>query len=915
MYPLHARQRFNSEVIVIGDGLVAFSAALEATVHGRQTMVAAAGPALASELTIALQGRVGEPADAHLSALADRVAAAGGAHGGWLDPALAQMVADQMLTEAGVTVLLYAIPIRAIEREGRAAGVLMAGKDGLYTIAAGAIVDATEGGVLFRNAGAEFVVPETVTATRTLTFQFAGEDLSGLPGEVEGFALAAYPTWPGEVCVTLTGSAPYDGEVVPAALHRASRLAEQAVAKACREAVPGLAGALVSHSGHVMVPLSGAHLASAEAPLPNLLGAGAWVSNAGWGDLAALSADGARAGALAAAAGGAAPDDLSLAEDISLQAEASDVTVFGGGTGGAIAGWAAARNGAQTLLFEAGWALGGIPTCGGIHAYYWGVEGGLQDELHAAADLIADDMGGRDRMHGFHPEARKLALDRLLGEAGVAVRYGWTAVAATRAGDRVANVLLAAPGRLHLVAPAVVVDGTGDADVAAHAGAPMAYGRASDGVSHQYSQSAARFAGDKLTMHNFDAGYVDPRDVADLTRGRRHALQLYWRDTFAAEDRPFNISYLLGLRQSRHIVGDYTLTLADQVANRHFPDVIAFTRGHQDNHAYDYENENDEALLWVWGLGFWQRSMPHELPYRCLTPQGVANVLVACRAVSVSREAHMLFRMIRDMYRIGEAAGTAAALAAADGGDVRGFEVAELQGKLRETGAMLDDWPAEEALPAPEALVAELVDELPRVAVWHLYQHGTAAAPALRAGLASDNENTRWWCAVAGAMTGLPEAAEELLAVFAARDERLPRSRLDEPDYYLIRMAPRWVVAMALLGRLQERGAVAPTAAVLAEDAPADVLIAAVRALGRIGDPAGVAPLRAFIARDDLPTTGRIQNSMRHDEARGHDITWALHLATADALRQLGAPAPELAAPYADDPRAYVRAYAARLLG
>ena len=207
------------------------------------------------------------------------------------------------------------------------------------------------------------------------------------------------------------------------------------------------------------------------------------------------------------------------------------------------------------------------------------------------------------------------------------------------------------------------------------------------------------------------------------TRGRRHALQLYWRDTFTAEDRPFNISYLLGLRQSRHIVGDYTLTLADQVANRHFPDVIAFTRGHQDNHAYDYENENDEALLWVWGLGFWQRSMAHELPYRCLTPQGVANQLVACRAVSVSREAHMLFRMIRDMYRIGEAAGTAAALAIAHGGDVRRFDVAALQGKLRETGAMLDDWPAEEAPIDPAALVAELVDELPRVAVWHLYQH------------------------------------------------------------------------------------------------------------------------------------------------------------------------------------------------
>jgi len=914
-YPLNAPQRFRTEVLVIGDGLAAFSAALAAAARGRQTMVAAAGPALASELTIALQGRVGEPADAHLSALAERVAAVGGAHDGWLDPALAQMVADQMLAEAGVTVLLYAIPIRLVERDGQAAGVLMAGKDGLYTIAAGAVVDATGGGLLFRNAGAEFVTPESVTATRTLTFVFAGDDLSGLPSEIGDFALTAYATWPGEVCVTLTGSAPCDGEPVPAALHSSSRLAEQAVAKACLESVPGLAGALVSHSGHVMVPLNGAHLAVPESPLPNLCGAGAWVANAGWGDLAALSADGVRAGALAAAFGGAVPDGVAVVEDLDLDAESAEVAVFGGGTGGPMAAWAAARNGAKTLLFEAGWALGGIPTCGGIHSYYWGVEGGLQDELDAFADTITDDMGGRGRTHGFHPEARKLALERLLAESGVGIRFGWTAAGATREGDRVTSVLLAAPGRLHRVAPTVVVDGTGDADVLAHAGAPMAYGRATDGLSHQYSQSAARFAGDQLGMHNFDAGYVDPRDVTDLTRGRRHALQLYWRDTFTPEGRPFNISYLLGLRQSRHIVGDVTLTLADQVANRHFPDVIAFTRGHQDNHAFDYENENDEAMLWCWGLGFWKRPMPHELPYRCLTPLGLANALVACRAVSVNREAHMLFRMIRDMYRVGEAAGTAAALAVAHGGDVRGFDVAELQGKLRATGAMLEDWPAEEVAPAPEALVAELVDELPRVAVWHLYQQGEAAVSALLAGLNSDNDNTRWWCAVALAMIDRAEAADTLLQALASGDERLPKTDPNEPEYYIKRMAPRWLTAAMLLGKLQERRAVPLLTAILAKpEAPADHLIAAVRALGRIGDAAAVEPLRAFIARDDLPTVREFQNSVRQEMWLGQDIAWALHLAAAEALKQLGAPASELVRQYVDDARAYVRAYATKLL-
>jgi len=921
--PINAHRRFSTEVLVIGDGLAAFSAALAAAARGKPTMVAAAGPALASELTIALQGRVGAARDEHLQALVERAAAVGGVHGDWVDPALAQIVADQMLSEAGVEVLLYAIPVRiAVRRKasarcGHAVGVLMAGKDGLYTIAAGAVVDATEGGVLFRNAGAKFVAPATVTATRTLYFEFAGDDLSGLPAEVEGFALTAYATWPGEVCVELTGSAPYDSEPVPMALHRASRLAEQAVAKACLAAVPGLSGAMVSHSGHVLVPRNGASLATAGSPLPNLFGAGAWVGDAGWGELTALSADGARAGAAAAGAAGAVPDDVTVVEDLARDAEATEVAVFGGGTGGPFGAWAAARNGAETLLFEAGWSLGGIATCGGIHSYYWGVAGGLQDELDRLTDEIADDMGGHEKAQGFHPEARKLALERLLDEADVAIRFGWTACGATREGDRVTGVLVAAPGRLQLIAPTVVIDGTGDVDVLAQAGAPMMYGRATDGLSHQYSQSAARLAGAQLGHHNFDAGYVDPRDVTDLTRGRRHGLQLYWTgEGYTADSRLFNISYLLGLRQSRHIVGDYTLTLDDQVTNRHFSDVVVFTRGHQDNHAFDYENENDEAMLWCWGLGFWKRAMPHELPYRCLTPQGIANALVACRGVSVSREAHMLFRMIRDMYRIGEAAGTAAALALAQGGDVRAMDVTELQAKLRETGAMLDDWPAEEAVPAPEALVAELVDGLPRVAVWHLYQEGEAAVPALLAGLGSDNENTRWWCAVALAMIGRTEAADTLLQALENCDERLPKTDPNEPEYYVKRMAPRWLTAAVLLGKLRERRAVPLLMAILTKaDAPADHLIAAVRALGRLGDAAAAPALRAMLAREDLPTVRQFQNSFRQEMGVGQDMAWALHLATAEALRQLGAPAPEVATSYLDDPRAYVRAYAAKLLG
>ncbi|MHB8996585.1 MAG: FAD-dependent oxidoreductase [Armatimonadota bacterium] len=919
IYPVDARQRFSAAVLVIGDGLAAFSAALEAAARGQQTMIAAAGPALAAELTVALFGEVRDISDPHLEKLRERVAAVGGEHDGWLDPAIAQLVADQMMAEAGVKVLLYAIPIRVVEQEGRAAGVLMAGKDGLYTIAAGAVIDATENGALFRNSGAEFADPETIRASRTLYFEKAGGDVRNMSAYVADFALIAQVTWPDEVCITLTGEAAYDGAPVPAKLHRASRLAEQRVAKDCLAQMPRLSEALVTHSGHQMLPLSGPHLMwkqSAHSNLANLFGAGAWVSGTGWGKLAELSASGVTAAASACDTVPPIPPELSVREDLDLAAETVSVATFGGGTGGPLAAWAAARNGAQSVIFEAGWSLGGIATCGGIHYYYHGVPGGLQQIVHDTADAIADDLGGRERVQGFHPEARKIALEQLLLEAGVDVRYGWTAAGVVREGDRIKAVLLASPGQLQLVEPAIAIDATGDGDVLAQADAPMAYGRAIDGLSHQYSQSGGCMRGEQLGHHNFDAGYVDPRDITDLTRARRHALQLYWKpESFGGADRLFNVAYLLGLRQSRHIIGDYVLSLNDQVTNRHFPDVVAYGSCHQDNHAFDYENENDDALLWCWGLGFWKRLMRHELPYRCLTPQGLSNALVACRAVSVSREAHMLFRMIRDMYRIGEAAGTAAALALQKGGDVRGFDVSQLQDKLRATGALLEDWPAEETVPTAEALVAELVDELPRVAVWHLYQQGEAAVPALLTGLASENESTRWWSAVALAMIGRAEAADVLLQALQSHDGRLPRPDPNEPEVYLKRMAPRWLMAAMLLGKLQEKRTLEPIAAIL--DNPAQEpnwLIGAVRALGRLGDPAAIEPLQTFIFRGDLPITGEYIDALGKPAKPSPDVAWQLQLATAETLTKLGAPAPELVKPYLNDERAYVREYAAKLL-
>ncbi len=920
--------RLATEILVVGNGWSAVAAALAARATGHQVLLAAATACLPDELTVALHGDFATHDDPQFAEIVQRQQALGGVRGGWLDAPIGELVVDRLLAERGIEVLLYAVPLRLVEHGSDAAGVLFGGKDGCYVIAAGAVVDATGDGVLFRESGVAFTAPNEIRASRCLYLQYASEDLTSLHREVDGCQLTARPTWPGEMCVTATGRAAFDGELVPAELHHQARLAVWPIAAELTAHVPGLAGAVVSHTSHRLLPHNGRRLRTADAAHPrlgNCFGAGAWVTGEGWIDPDDLCHSGTSAGR--AAAGTVRPLYTAEAQLPAAMDVDCDVLVAGGGTGGPLAALGAARQGARTVLLEAGWALGGIGTNGGIHIYYHGVRGGLQDELDEQVTEVTGRMvrgagvpadAGVGRVVGFSPEAKKIVLERQCLDAGVTVRYGETVVDVVMDGTRLTGILAVAPGRLTRYRAAATVDATGDGDVAARAGAQFILGREHDGLSHAYSLSCGLFSGNKVGSSNFDAGYVDATDVVDLTRARRHALQLYWRaEGFTAANRMLYIAPLLGLRQSRHVIADQIVSLADQSTGRSFAHDVAYGQCHYDNHAYDYGSESDEGMMWCWVLGHWHRLMRHGVPYGALLPTGVDGLVMGCRALGVSHDAHMLFRMQRDMQRVGEAAGTAAGLAARGGVTPRQLDVARLRAVLRETGAVKDDWQSEVPRGTPEELVAALTGEDPTMAAWQLYLHGEAAVPALRQGLATGSEDTRWWCATALAMLGQADGADLLLAALEQRDGRLPltaKTRLGGTDQ-VIRGAPRWVAAIPLLGRIGAHEAVPALLAVVADAATEpDTLVAAVRALGRIGDRTAVAPLRELLGRSDLHGEAAFQDSMGGQGQVPRDTRWQLRLAAAEALNALGAPVPEVVEPYLNDERANVRSLAQRLL-
>jgi hypothetical protein len=180
---------------------------------------------------------------------------------------------------------------------------------------------------------------------------------------------------------------------------------------------------------------------------------------------------------------------------------------------------------------------------------------------------------------------------------------------------------------------------------------------------------------------------VDPTDPEDVTHaeleGRRQAVAL---TDFLTDNIPgFEHCYLIemapqiGIRESRRITGEYVLTADDILAARRFPDVIARCGAPIDIHVPSGD-----------GLELTDVQCAYDIPYRVLLPQAVDNLLVTGRAVSSSHEAFASLRVTAPVMAMGQAAGTAAVLAAKRGVRPCAVDTDELQRLLLEDGAILD---------------------------------------------------------------------------------------------------------------------------------------------------------------------------------------------------------------------------------
>ena len=376
----------------------------------------------------------------------------------------------------------------------------------------------------------------------------------------------------------------------------------------------------------------------------------------------------------------------------------------------------------------------------------------IVDDLVAqgAAKPPTNDLEGGSAHSGYAPwhrgtvpfefEPAKRLFDRMILDAGIQLRYFTTALYPRVEDDRIAGMFVASKAGIEYIRARTVVDATGDADVAYRSDCPMLIGLEEEGhkgwmppasISYVLEDVDAKAFGDYCRAGDYrfreligklretnewpfdesvfigfelpnpkeyyikvsplpDAEGFDGTDPNILTRGMtdgRKAVETQiaiLREHFPgfANARLTQTCPMVGVRATRRIVGQYKLSVEDARSGRSFDDTIALTGFHWDMAA---PGSSQRMLHKV------EMPLPYvEIPYRCIVPQGVENLLAPGRGLSADWDVVGPCRIMPAVFAMGQAAGTAAVMAVNSGQAMRDLDVPTLRQSLRDQGAIVD---------------------------------------------------------------------------------------------------------------------------------------------------------------------------------------------------------------------------------
>lgn len=422
-----------------------------------------------------------------------------------------------------------------------------------------------------------------------------------------------------------------------------------------------------------------------------------------------------------------------------------DVAVVGSGPAGICAAVAAAEEGARVVLIERFGVLGGNLTAGHVSPILGAVSGGtmaarmreLFNQNHADAPVVMTRNGREE--HLDHEEAKRL-LPAFVAKSGAEVMLCTAVVDVIKDGDCVTGLIVETPNGLCAVEATVVIDASGDGHAAVMAGAEYRIGRDSDGRTQpctleflvdnvdesigiaawggsdpvklpsgqEYRELCKQknaegelpenvsivrlhrtFYPGERSINATQLNGIDPLDPVALgkaeveLRGQIDACMRFLHTYVPGYEncRLKSSGTTLGVRETRRITGDETVTDADVEQGLHYDDAVV----HNAWFLIDIHNPAGGGQA----EGHSQPAQPYDIRYGCLLPRGVENLMTAGRCISGTHRAHASYRVMTVCMAMGEAAGVAAALAVKSGKTPREVGAAEVRWVLTQRGVEL----------------------------------------------------------------------------------------------------------------------------------------------------------------------------------------------------------------------------------
>lgn len=415
-----------------------------------------------------------------------------------------------------------------------------------------------------------------------------------------------------------------------------------------------------------------------------------------------------------------------------------DVCVCGGGPAGVAAAVSAARQGARVFLIESQGFFGGAGTAGLVPAFM---------PFENGVDFLAEGIGREvyeqsrvdpavvmDRTVGIQLERLKKIYDDMIVNAGVQFLFFSSVIDAVHQGGRVEAVIVSSKSGIFAVKAKVFIDTTGDADLCALAGADYTLGDENgdtmpaslcslwadvewkkmrtdhtlfleqafeNNVFSQEDRHVPGFCRAGKTSGGANIGHVfhvNATDEKDLTRGMITGRKVlgeftdffthYVKEGYENAFPMVSASYL-GIRESRRVTGEYTMTIHDFINRANFPDEIGRFSYPVDIHIANPTKEAFDAFQKEHTSMRYQDGESYGIPYRALVPKKLDNVLVAGRCISADRQMLSSVRVMPACFITGQAVGIAAVLCAESACKAKDVDVKELQARLKKAGAFL----------------------------------------------------------------------------------------------------------------------------------------------------------------------------------------------------------------------------------